>query len=360
MNIQYFTKDNQKQWNDFIAQNAIDGGLLQSFGWGELNEKMGRKVWYIGITEGEEILAVAMVIKYNLPLGQGYFYVPRGPVEAQEHKNIKTLEQKTLKRALELLLEEIDGLAKKEGAMFCNVESCQLLHVTCYMLHDKTIQPKQTLVLDITKNEDEILAAMSQKTRYNIRLAQKKNIKVVKDKNEKYFEAFWQLMQKTGKRDNFQSHAKNYYQKLLAMGNMELFNAEIDGKIIASVMVAFFGKTAYYLHGASDYDFRDSMAPYLLQWEAIKEAKNRNYQFYDFWGVATPTVNCQPSIVNCSSWAGFTRFKLGFAPNTEVTAYPGLYQKTYQPIKYLMYKMTALLSPRKMRGYCRAITKKFM
>ena len=98
-------------------------------------------------------------------------------------------------------------------------------------------------------------------------------------------------------------------------------------------MIVFGNDTATYLFGASDYEYRNLMAPHLLQWQAIKDAKDKDLWFYDFWGAAP-----EGSEGKLSQWAGFTRFKKGFSPELELTEYIGTYEKIFSPVKLGLYK----------------------
>jgi lipid II:glycine glycyltransferase (peptidoglycan interpeptide bridge formation enzyme) len=140
-----------------------------------------------------------------------------------------------------------------------------------------------------------------------------------------------------GSEDNdFTTHPKDYYYKqfeILSEAGMEdLVLAKKDKKIIAANLVGYYGDEAYYLHGAMDRDFRKLMAPHLLQWHSILFAKEKGCTRYNFWGVAPPN-----STKN-HPWRGFTRFKKGFSPDTEVTVYPGSYYIGYNRPKFLAFK----------------------
>jgi len=169
----------------------------------------------------------------------------------------------------------------------------------------KDVQPKKTLILDLNLNEDELLGRMHEKTPYNIGLAQRKGVSVRKaEYNEKDFEEFWNLLNQTVQRQKIAIFEKEYYRKQLQNSSDKfknlIFIAQYQGKIIAANLVNVFGNTMTYTHGGSDNQYRALMAPHLLQWEQIREAKNRACKAYDFWGI--DEIN----------WPGITRFKKGF------------------------------------------------
>jgi len=178
--------------------------------------------------------------------------------------------------------------------------------------------PKATMVLDISKSEEEILAQMKPKTRYNIRLSAKKGVTVKILDNPKDIDIFYDLLLATaGKDRGYAPHEKGYYQKMVDVlgkkGIVKLFIAEFKGKPLAGILVSFYGEVATYLHGGSSDQHRELMASYLCQWEAIKYAKEKRCKLYDFWGVSETD---DPS----DSWAGITRFKEGFGGEKVVFA----------------------------------------
>lgn len=194
--------------------------------------------------------------------------------------------------------------------------------------------PKATRVLDISMTEDEILAQMKSKTRYNIRLAEKKGIKVtcVDDANILY-----NLLKKTSGRDKgYSPHGKTYYDKmaqaLCQKGFGKVFVAECKGEPLAAIFVTFYGKLSIYLHGGFDDSKRNLMAPYLCQWEAIKYAKTQGCHYYDFWGVAETDDPKDP-------WAGISRFKEGFGG--EKIIFPGSYDYVLHPFWYNLLTLLA-------------------
>jgi len=279
--------------------------FLQSKEWLNFQKSLGRKIFQIGSIG---------IIKHNLPLGKSYLYSPR----ANPNKDFN-------------FINKVKEIAKQENAIFFKLEPENKIDLEKFGFRKShNIQPIKTIILDIAKSEQELLNQMHYKTRYNIGLAEKKGIKIKKDK--KLFEEFRRLIQETTKRDKFSPHAKEYYQKMLEISGVELFVAEYQDKIIAANIVVFYPSPlakgegqAIYLHGASDYEHRNLMAPHLLQWEQIKEAKRRGCTEYDFWGIDE------------QKWSGVTRFKKGFGGKEFI--YPGAFDLIFQPIWYSIYKI---------------------
>ncbi len=277
--------------------------FLQSSAWLDFQKSLGRKVWQIGSVN---------IFKHNLPFGKSYFYSPRYGGDFLS----------------ESFLSKIREIAKQENAIFFKIEPLQRVQNNLFR-KSTNIQPQRTLILNITKSEQELLDQMHYKTRYNIQLAHRRGVAIKKqvtgNKKQDYFEDFWKLMRETTKRDGFHPHPKEYYRKMLEIPGIELFIAEFGNKIIAANIVVFYEKQAIYLHGASDYEHRNLMAPHLLQWEQIKEAKKHRCIEYDFWGIDE------------KRWPGVTRFKRGFG-GMEII-YPNAHDLVFQPIWYKIYKI---------------------
>lgn len=326
-------EENQKdKWNR-LAATSLEGSLLQSFDWGAFQESVFGKVFRLAVAD-KDWLALALIIKHRLPLKKSYLYCPRGPIFT--HQSLKDQN----KKALQLLFRKIEQIAKEEKAVFLRLdppfkekkEEKQLIDLG-FVKSSRDIQPKETIVLDIGKDEKELLAQMKPKTRYNIKLAQRKGVKVTISDNLKDIEVFLKILKKTSQRDKFRIHPDKYYQEMFSnLKNermVELFLASYQNEIITANLVSFFGKRASYLHGALSYKHRRIMAPYLLQWQQILEAKKRGCQEYDFWGISP------------SRWPGVTRFKQGFGGRP--ISYLGTYDLIYQPIWFRIYQLVRKL-----------------
>ncbi len=412
-------KENQKAiWNKFIAENNSES-FLQAWEWGEFQSKIERKMWRIGIIEDDlfnenetskskiqnhkfqinsipqcdtgqnlKLIAVALIVKYNLSFGRSYFYCPRGPVVSR--KPIKSKVHK-------VLFNEIKKIAEKEKSLFLKIDPPMGVEQNfplfgkeglgeVFKKSPNEVQPKNTLILDITRSEEDLLKEMKPKTRYNIRLAGKKELRIKKYElrvdnkiffKEK-FEKFWGLVEETSARDNFKSHNKNYYWKMLEnlgriqkapqpCGTMELANdlsgenktknntmscrlraklylAEYENKIVAANIVLYFGDLAVYLHGASSNKHRNIMAPYLLQWRQIMDAKKAGCKRYDFWGIKKSQKFVKPIKSKVNDWSGITRFKKGFGG--EEKNYIGAYDLIFRRWEYKLYNFAKKIKNR--------------
>lgn len=322
----------KKRYNAFVKK-IEHSQFLQSWQWGEFQERLGKKVIRVGVEDKGELKAAATIIKNNIGFGRGYFYSPRGPVI--DHRSVCgkdarecRLENAAGIEAYNTILGGIKEMAEKERAIFyrfeptCSGQTCPFASKS-----DIDIQPKETIILELSSSEEEILSAMHQKTRYNIRLAQRKEVSVKEARFADRFDDFWNIMTMTRERDRFRTHSYEYYKKMLNADDcsVKLFVAELYGKLLSAGIFSFFGDTATYIHGASSNENRQVMAPYLLQWQVIKTAKKAGFKYYDLYGVDE------------EKWPGVTRFKKGFRGSRVV--YPGTFDIVYKKILYRSYQI---------------------
>ena len=332
--MQLIEKNTKNFWNELINQNNEngDGFFIQSWPWGQFQKKFSRKVFYLAEFKNKKPLFQSVIIKHPLPFGKNYLYCPRGPIIDRK------LDFDGLKKIFLNFIETIYTIAHEETAIFFKLEPPQnwsqpnfqkLLQETRFNISDKSIQPNQTILLDLKKSELEIQSKLKPKTRYNIKLALRHNVSI---KEEGELEKFWSLLNQTAKRDKFKTHPKAYYQQLIesfpqkhSKGPfVKLFFAQQNQRTIASALYMFHFPVVYYLHGAFDYNYRALMAPFLLHWKVIREAKAKGFTTYDFWGI------------DSKRWPGVTRFKEGFGGKT--VQFPGSFDLVFDQRFYKLYQ----------------------
>ncbi len=312
--------------------------FLQSENWLAFQEVTGKQVrrFSSGAFSANGII-------HKLPLVGAYLYVPRGPVvEIQNPPSVaQTLAGKQeleIKNGMRGLIEKAE--AERLGWIRIEPQTEEILADIQRFVGKKiakaphNMQPREIFVIDITKTEEEILAEMKPKTRYNLRLAEKQGVRVFMTLEERYKDEFLKLITATAERKEIVPHPRAYYEQLLAALPEEmcrLFVAEYENEILAANLLITFQGTATYLHGGSSGAHRDLMAPYLLQWEQMKFAKAAGCARYDFGGVKVKTRG------EGASWDGITRFKRGFAINTEPMLFPGSYDIVLNKKTYFMY-----------------------
>lgn len=202
----------------------------------------------------------------------------------------------------------------------------------------KKFIPPHTAMIDLHKSEEEILAIMKPKGRYNIRLAEKKWVIVEQvEKNPYTIKAFFELMSETTSRDSFAGNSFHYYQTfLMKLSESQMFFAYFEGKIIAAAINVVSNKTMYYYYGASSSQNRNLMAPYLLQWTMICHAKKRGLELYDFLGIASPDELHSPLL-------GVTDFKLKLTPDTREVSQSFLW--VHKKWKYRLIQLLKKIRP---------------
>ncbi len=193
------------------------------------------------------------------------------------------------------------------------------------------VQFRNTITVDLSRSEDELLAAMSQNTRRKVRTAEKKGVSV-RAGTLADLPTLYDLYRMTGERDHFLIRPPDYYQQawqvFMEAGLAHPLIAEVNGKAIAHVILFHFGRTCWYIYGASSNEERDRMPNYLLQWEAIRWAKTNGYALYDMWGA--------PNDFNESdSMWGVYEFKRGFRGT--VTRYIGAWDFAPFAVLYAAY-----------------------
>jgi peptidoglycan pentaglycine glycine transferase (the first glycine) len=324
------------EWNRFMGDYP-DAHILQTGEWGELKSAFGWDAARV-ISGGIGI----QILFRKLPLGLTVAYAPK-PVFSERlsvisHRSAVISDQ---------FWAEVDSVCKKHRAVFLKIEpdlwkdanSIELRNMQ-YSVRTSphNIQPPRTIVVDIRGAEEEILAHMKQKTRYNIRLAEKKGITV---RAWDDIPAFHQMMLVTGGRDQFGVHSLEYYRRAYELfhptGMAELLVAEYEGNPFAALMVFARGKRAWYIYGASTDEERNRMPTYLLQWEAIRWARSKGAEEYDLWGVpdedeATLEANFESR--HDGLW-GVYRFKRGFGG--AVKRSQQALDRVYRPMLYKLY-----------------------
>ena len=264
---------------------------------------------------------MAVCIRQRLPLGARYWFVPKGPLTAS---GVAQDEERTM-------IRELAELLYQSRALFLRVEPARSA-AEVKRTHD--VNPRATVVCDLTRTEDQLMSAMHPKTRYNIKLAERHGLRF-RWAAVRELTGFWQLLGQTASRDGFRTHGREHYAALLRVNapadfEVRLGMVELDGELLAASLVAICQGTATYLHGASSRSRRELMAPYLLHWAAMDDLKRSGVAKYDFWGI-------QPTDGSLSDWAGFSRFKLGFGG--ERYEYPGTYDVALRPGGYSAYRL---------------------
>lgn len=330
------------EWDDLVAAHPR-AHILQTVEWGELKATFGWSPRRVAVVEDGVPRAGALVLYRRLPLGLGSLaYVPRGPLVDWEQpeevtKLLETLaEAARARRAVTLIVEPDlpDEPRWRELLTALGFRPSPL----------GSIQPRRTLVVDIGRSEADILAAMKSKTRYNIRLAQRKGV-TVWEGTESDFPAFHRLMAETAARDRFGVHAPAYYEQAYRLfvprGWARLLMAGVEGKPVAALMVFALGRRAWYFYGASSDAHREKMPTYRLQWEAMRWARSRGCTEYDLWGVPDEDegrLEAEFTRRQDGLW-GVYRFKRGFGGR--LIRMVGTWERPLRPALHRLYAAVA-------------------
>ncbi|MDP2812070.1 MAG: peptidoglycan bridge formation glycyltransferase FemA/FemB family protein [bacterium] len=323
----------ENNYDEFLSARFVSGNFLQSSFWRDFLSAQKKKYWQVAALKENKTIGVCLFYQNELPLDFSYLYAPKGPIISLQLKDEERRE------VLALILSQARDISietKKKREIFFKFEPSEANLLTDNFSKIKDTQPKETWLLDLDKDIEELLSLMHAKTRYNIALARKKGVSVRFSNQEKDIEDFLRLIKDTYSRNQITSHSDNYYRLLYSTINKHnvgaLALAELDGKIICANLLIRFGEAVTYVHGASDYNYRQFMAPNLLQWETIKQAKELGYRFYDFWGIA-PEDGSKPN------WQGITRFKKSFGGRS--LSYPGSHALIYNKNWYNLYNLNS-------------------
>lgn len=288
MQVLRIGKDGGKEFEKFVKSY---GSVEQSFEWGELQCAIpGRSGFFVfGVFSEGELTGSILVIRQEMSLGKSWLWCPRGPVIRDW-------------AAWPLLRAECEKLAREGGDLYLRIEPGVETRDEFLIFEKETSEsymPEETLMVTLSVPENEILKQMAQKGRYNIKIAEKAGVEVRRDC---VFQDFYAMLCETAKRDGFHVHGPEFYEQMMDFG--KFYGAFLDGQLIAGIIVTWFGETATYYFGASS-GSREVMAPYLLQWTAMREAKAAGMKFYDFLGVS-------PEGSVGHSLSGVTQFKTRF------------------------------------------------
>ncbi len=266
--------------------------------------KYTKKSFFVGVYEDKKLLSYALLEKRGIWFGYDGFFCIGWPIATDES-------------SLTTLSETLKILSLKEKVVFVQIESLSPIVLKDFKTgYHKNFIEKHTATIDLKQENEDILARMKPKGRYNIRVAEKAGVQVEQvSYSEESLDVFYNILSETLERDGFAANSKEYFWTFLQYLEKQklggLFFASRDGEVIATGIFVFYKKTALYYYGASSSDNtkRKYMASYLLQWKAIEEAKNRGCEMFDFLGIAKSGDIRSPL-------AGVTDFKLKLTDET--------------------------------------------
>src|SRR5271157_5448001 len=349
-------------WDQLIS-SLPKAHILQTWEWAKLKENNGwhmlPKTWQ---DDSGKVQAAAMVLERSICFsGLRIIYIPRGPI--MDWNDI------TLRKRV---LDDLPELAISRQAIFIKIdpevvlgsgipnttdaqenESGRLVELDLkgrgWRFSDSQVQFRNTVWLDLNGSEEDLLGRMKQKARYNIHLAERKGV-CLRFASFSDLTTLYQMYAETSVRDGFVIRPQSYYQNIwetFIQNNMaEGLIAEVDGEPVGGLMLFHFAGKAWYLYGMSRQAHREKMPNYLLQWEAMRRAKDLGCTCYDLWGA--------PDVFNeTDSMWGVFRFKEGLGG--KVIRFLGAWDYSPRPVYYLLYTrlLPRLLDLMRRRGKAR-------
>ncbi len=295
---------NETIWEQFLLRSNIAyTPFFQSWKWGEVQKRVGHEVNRIGIFNENTLVGIAQLVEIKAKRAH-YFHLRHGPVLTH------------FENSFDVLLEDLKNRCRHKKIEFIRISPViEEEHADMPFFVKRgfrnapvhNMDAENAWVLDLSQDEQEIMAGMRKTTRYLVRRAQNLGVEISSAGTAKDFEEFMDLYERTSKRHNFIPHRGLREEFDIFVNNKmaKLFVARHNSNIIAGALVIYYGNQAVYHHGASADEYKDIPGAYLIQWEAIKEAKRQGKTIYNFWGVVPPEKPKHP-------WHGLTLFKTGF------------------------------------------------
>ena len=306
MRIQEIT--NKNAWESFLSK-CSQKTFLHSWNWGEFQEEMREKVWRFGVFNGETLVAVFLVIKVQARRGS-FLFIPHGPVLQSSA---------SLSEVVEVMIFKLKRIAVIEKVSFIRInpiserteENTTVFRKLGFRDARIEMHPESSWKLDITLPSEKLFSNMRKTTRYLVKKSlQNKDITIRQSSDIKDIAIFSEIHNRVSRRQKFVPFSFKYLTKEFSVfqkdNEVSLFFATYKNEIAAASFVVFWSGIGFYHHAVSEHKFAKLSIPYVLQWEALQEAKRRGCVMYDFWGYVNPKE--YPS----HPWAGPTLFKMGF------------------------------------------------
>ncbi len=326
---------------DKTKYNSVIKHPVQTWEWGEFQQSQGHQVFRFGVFDNNKLISAFTISFHKIPktnLSVGT--ILRGPKIDED------------------ILQVIKKVALKQNAIFVKLEPDVAKTQASMQFPMLVPSPKvafypHTFIIDTNKTEDQLIAKLHPKTRYNIKVANRHGVEVKRLTTDKGFEIYLKLLLSTTKRQGFYLHTAKYHRdlwKILKNTDIpHIILASYQGQVLSAFMLFKFKDQLFYPYGASLDINRQVMAPTLLMWEAIKLAKKLNCHTFDMWGCLGPDAK------EGQNGFGFHRFKQGFGG--ELFEYLGTYDLVINPFLYYLYNLVDKLRWRLLRIKAR-ITKR--
>ncbi len=319
-----------QEWDQFLELSRPDIGFMQSAWWADFLATRGWGHFGTVLREGVEVLGGVRVMTYKFAEDQCFYYIPEGPVLPEDEADAE--------QVFEAVMAFIDNKRRQDPQVVSHLRleprwSTWPNFVRGGQERRSWMEPRHTLHIDLSLSETALLAQMKPKGRYNIGVARRHGVSVVEDRSPQGLEDFLDLYGETFDRHGLRGHRDGYFYDLMDTlvdeDRGSIFFAEYQGMRLATAMVVYFGDRATYFYGGSRDTHRRVMAPYLLHFEVMLDAKMRGHRWYDFYGIAPPD---KPT----DRWANFSTFKRKFG-GVELSFVPTL-DYIYDTESYQAYR----------------------
>ncbi len=312
--------------------NKVANHPLQAYQWGEFRKKTGVQVERLGFFVNGKLDSTMQVTFHKVPfLNRFVGYYPKGPTPNEDQ------------------MAALNQLAKKYNAIYIKLEPNVKKPLEQARTENETVKflqkfqteegralfTRYTFELDLRNSEEELASKQSSKTRYNVKLALKKGVKVIEDTSEQGLADYLKILEETTKRQGFYAHTPDYFLKLWETlkdsGILHIFKAIYENQVLVVWIVFVFNEVLYYPYGASSSQHREVMASNLMMWEVIRFGKNQGCKNFDMWGSLGPDPDPK------NPWSGFHRFKKGYGG--ELVEFIGSYDLINDYPSYKIYTL---------------------
>ena len=315
------------EWNRHVIEVPGGGHFFQSYEWGEFKRELGWKPVRIVLEQDGEPVGAGQFMFYSTPVVPGgMLYCPKGPWLPWDNEE-----------AVRSFFDGVVEIAKRYNAHTVKIEPevpeewedvKALIFELGFQKFRWDLNFKTTLVIDLSQSEEDLLANMKSKARYNVRLARRKGVEIVKDNSSEAVDQFWRMIETMVERNKFWHRPRDYvvssWQTLFEAGMANLFFAEHEGDRLSGLLAITMGHKYWYLSGASIDKKRNYHPNHLLQWEVMKWAKGRGATYYDMVNIPRPD-----ELTEDHPMYGIYRFKAGFGG--EMANFIGCYDLPVKP-----------------------------
>lgn len=291
--------------------NSVAIHPLQTWEWGDFRQTTGLEIVRLGAFDGQNIKKTYTITLHSIPKNSYFIgYLPKSAVPD------------------ETLFEALNRIGRQKKCIFIKIEpdlkkpfipgqkndfsSAEKILKANGCQPGRPMFTRYNFILDLTRSETELLQNMKPKTRYNVRLAEKRGVKITLDNSDLAFSQYLKLTQETTKRQKFYAHTSAYHTKMWKILNQagiaHLLKATYQGQVLVAWILFKWRDVLYYPYGASSSQHREVMASNLMMWEAIRFGQKIGCTSFDMWGCLGPDPDPK------DPWYGFHRFKEGYGP----------------------------------------------